>query len=115
MPLKDAVEAGLRVTLHNDSPMYPPNPLLAVQTAVSRKTLNGRPLGINQAIDIKDALRAITINAAWQLFEEENIGSIEVGKQADLVVLAQDPLTIDPDEIGKIEIEQVYIAGRKVK
>lgn len=115
MPLKDAVDAGLKISLHNDSPMYPPDPLLAVQTAVTRKTLNGRPLGIEQAIDIKEALRAVTINAAWQLFAEDMIGSLEVGKQADLVVLADDPLSIDPDRISKIEIEQVYIAGRKVK
>ena len=115
MPLKDAVDAGLKISLHNDSPMYPPDPLLAVQTAVTRKTLNGRPLGMDQAIDIKDALRAVTINAAWQLFAEDRIGSIEVGKQADLVVLADDPLTIDPDRISQIKVEQVYIAGRKVK
>ncbi len=114
MPLKDAVDAGLKISLHNDSPMYPPDPLLAVQTAVTRKTLNGRPLGVDQAIDIKEALKAITINAAWQLFEEERIGSLEVGKQADLVVLAEDPLTIDPDQISQIKIEQVFVAGRKV-
>ena len=115
MPIKDAVDAGLKVSLHNDSPMYPPDPLLAVQTAVTRKTLNGRPLGIAQAIDIKDALRAVTINAAWQLFAEERIGSLEVGKQADLILLASDPLTVDPDQISEIEVEQVFIAGRKVK
>jgi len=115
MPLKDAVDAGLKISLHNDSPMYPPDPLLAVQTAVTRKTLNGRPLGIDQAIDIRDALRAITINAAWQLFAEDKIGSLEVGKQADLVVLSKDPLSINPDEISKIKVDQVYIAGRKVK
>jgi len=114
MPLKDAVDAGLKISLHNDSPMYPPNPLLAVQTAVTRKTLNGRPLGEGQAIDIKEALKAVTINAAWQVFAEDRIGSLEVGKQADLVILAESPLTINPDQIGSIKVEQVYVGGRKV-
>lgn len=114
MPLKDAVNAGLKISLHNDSPMYPPNPLLAVQTAVTRKTLNGRPLGESQAIDIEEALRAVTINAAWQVFAEDRIGSLVVGKQADLVILKENPLTINPDQIGSIEVQQVYLAGRKV-
>ena len=67
--------------------MYPPSPLLAIQTAVSRKTSSGRILGEDQVISVEEAIKAVTINAAWQMHAEKVIGSLEKGKKADFIIL----------------------------
>lgn len=114
MPLASAVEKGHKISLHSDSPMYPPNPLLTVKTAVTRRTSSGQVIGKEQAISVEDALKAITINAAWQMHAEDKIGSLEVGKQADFVILDQNPLSILPSQIGKIKVMATYLNGKKV-
>lgn len=114
MPLASAVEKGHKISLHSDSPMYPPNPLLTVKTAVTRRTSSGQVIGKEQAISVEDALKAITINAAWQMHAEDQIGSLEVGKQADFVILDQNPLSILPAQIGKIKLMATYLNGKKV-
>lgn len=86
-PLKSAMDRGIRFTLHNDTPVTPVNPLLLVQTAVTRMTRGGSVLGPDQRIPLMQALRAVTIDAAWQNFEEKERGSIEPGKFADLIIL----------------------------
>ena len=86
-PLKSAMDRGIRFTLHNDTPVTPVNPLLLVQTAVTRMTRGGSVLGPDQRIPLMQALRAVTIDAAWQNFEEQERGSIEPGKFAELIIL----------------------------
>ncbi|CAM00862.1 twin-arginine translocation pathway signal [Saccharopolyspora erythraea NRRL 2338] len=69
-------------------------------------------LGAAERITVEEALRAVTIDAAWQLRSEHEVGSVEVGKQADFVVLSADPRAVEPEEIGDIEVLRTYLSGR---
>src|SRR5438093_787318 len=99
-PMRSALDRGIPVTLHHDSPVTPPDILTAVWSAVNRVTSGGRELGPEQRMTPREAVRAVTIDAARQLFEEERKGSIEVGKLADLVLLAANPLEAGIDVDG---------------
>ncbi len=113
MPVGSAVRAGHRVSLHADSPMYPPGPLGLVQTAVTRRTRRGEQLGPGEAISLEQALRAVTIDAAWQLRIDDEVGSLAPGKRADLTVLAQDPFEVPPDDLDRIEVQATWLDGRR--
>ncbi|MCB1307432.1 MAG: amidohydrolase [Leptospiraceae bacterium] len=115
LPLASAVEQHVRFTLHADQPMYPEEPLSLMATAVQRKTREGRTIGSDQSISAFQALRAVTIEAAWQLGMEDKIGSIEAGKLADLVILNQNPLDVEPNDLRTIRVLSTYIGGRKVE
>jgi predicted amidohydrolase YtcJ len=112
-PIGAAQKSGLRNSLHNDSPMYPVEPLKLMQTAVTRKTRNGEVIGGEQCITIDEAIRALTINAAWQLFMEDKVGSLEAGKFADMVVLSENPLKTAPERISRIQVIETYRGGRR--
>lgn len=114
MPTGWAKKHGLRFTLHNDSPMYPPKPLLCIRTAVTRMTASGKVLGEDLKISVQDAIKAVTIDAAWQLFLEKEIGSLEIGKRADFVILEDNPLKVNPEKIHEISILATYVEGREV-
>ena len=107
MPIRSAVDAGHRVSLHADSPMYPPGPLRLAGTAVTRRTRLGTTIAADQAITAVQALRAVTIDAAWQLGLDDEVGSIEVGKRADFTVVDRSPLRVDPTDIDRIRIETI--------
>jgi predicted amidohydrolase YtcJ len=109
-PLKTATDEQVRYTIHLDTPVVPMDPLLLVWTAARRETSSGKVLGAEERIDVMQALRAITIDAAWQLFQEDNRGSIEPGKLADLIVLSGDPLA-DPDALRELAVEKTLIGG----
>jgi predicted amidohydrolase YtcJ len=111
---RDAVDAGLRISLHNDAPVTPETPLLNVQVAVCRRTRSGRSIGPRQALTVTEALRAVTIDAAWQLFMDDRIGSLTVGKYADLVMLDASPLRVEPGKIGDLSVLATWLAGREV-
>lgn len=112
---RSALDAGVRISLHNDVPVTPSEPLRNVQVAVTRRTaVSGTVLGADEAITLEEALRAVTIDAAWQLFSDHEVGSIENGKLADLVILADDPRTVDPEKIGDIAVVATYLSGRRV-
>jgi len=113
MPMAIAQKYGLRSSLHNDSPMYPAEPFKLLRTAVTRKTRKNQVIGPDQAISIEDGIRALTINAAWQMFMEDKVGSLEVGKMADLTVLSQNPLKTDPDLLDQIQVTETYRSGRR--
>lgn len=70
-------------------------------------------LAPEQRIAVDEAIRAQTLNAAWQVQLEREIGSLEVGKRADLVVLSANPRKVDPDEIGAIEVRTTFLGGRQ--
>jgi predicted amidohydrolase YtcJ len=114
MPLRSALDAGHRISLHADSPMYPAAPLSLMRTAVTRLTRKGDRLGADQAITAEQALRAVTIDAAWQLFADNRIGSIEPGKLADFTVLARNPLEAPAEDIDGIEVLGTWVGGQPV-
>ena len=113
MPVRSAIDAGLRVSLHADSPMYPPEPFKLMRTAVTRQARNGDVIAAHEAITPEEALRAITIDAAWQLFAEDRVGSLEVGKLADLTIVDRDPLAIAPEELDQIRVRETWIGGKR--
>ena len=112
-PEKWAQDYGLRFSSHLDTPVTPMLPLQAVWSQVQRLTYGGDVLGPEQRIGVMDALRAVTIDAAWQVFQEENRGSLEPGKYADLVVLSGNPLE-NPMGLRELEVEQTVVGGATI-
>lgn len=109
-----ALEEGLPFTLHNDAPVVPPDIMRLVSIAVNRKSRSGRVLGAEHRLTPFQALKAVTLDAAYQYFEEDTKGSITVGKQADLVILGENPLTADPEGLAEIPIVETFSRGRSV-
>ncbi|MEO6791167.1 MAG: amidohydrolase, partial [Ornithinibacter sp.] len=111
-PCASALRAGLRISLHSDWNVTPLEPLRYVQDAVTRIMLeSGDVLNGDERIPVEAALRAVTVDAAWQCRAESVTGSIEVGKYADLVLLEEDPTTVDPMTIADIAVSQTRLAG----
>jgi predicted amidohydrolase YtcJ len=103
-PARSAGRRGLRFSLHNDAPIAPPNMLFLIWSAATRFSRSGVVIGPEQRLTPTEALRAVTIDAAYQHFEDDRKGSLEVGKLADMAVLSQNPLRIAPDAIREIEV-----------
>ncbi|MEO0367950.1 MAG: amidohydrolase family protein [Pseudomonadota bacterium] len=115
MALQWATEHHERVSLHMDTPATPINPWRAMRTATTRiPRFATAPLNESQLMSQQDALEAMTIDAAWQLHMDDEIGSIEVGKQADFVVLSKNPLALPADEWMKITAQETWLAGERV-
>ncbi|RAV10665.1 amidohydrolase [Mycolicibacterium sp. GF69] len=114
MPCGSAVATGMRISLHNDPPVTPEEPLRNIAVAATRTAPSGRVIGPEQRISVEQAIRAQTIDAAWQLFSDDVIGSLEVGKYADMVVLSADPRTVPPAEIADLQVRATFLAGRQV-
>lgn len=110
-PAKSAQARGVRFTIHCDTPVVPMEPLRLVWAAVNRKTRSDFTLGEAERISPMQALAAVTIDAAWQHFEEDVKGSLEPGKLADFVILSRSPLD-DPETIDEIEVIETVIGGR---
>jgi len=113
-PAQTAWRKGLSVTIHHDSPVHPPNQLMVIWIAVNRVTRSGKVLGPDEKLSVQQALEASTINAAYQLFEEKEKGSIEPGKLADFVVLSDNPLKVDPMQIKEIKVLETIKEGNSV-
>ena len=94
----------MRFSLHNDSPVVPPNVLFLIWSAVTRLSRGGEVIGADQRLTPAEALRAVTIDAAYQHFEEAEKGSLEVGKLADMAVLSDNPLRVAPEAIKDITV-----------
>ena len=112
---RDSVKAddhSLIYSLHADQPMFPSEPLNLLHIAVNRRTKEGKVIGAQNAISIEKGLKALTINAAWQIKMEDKIGSIKKGKYADFVILNQNPFTIPTSEIRNIKVIQTIVNGR---
>jgi len=109
-PSKWALDHNLRFSSHLDTPVTPMLPLQAVWSQVFRITTGGDVLGPEQRIGVMDALRAVTIDAAWQVFQEDNRGSLDPGKYANLVVLRGNPLD-DPEAMRDLEVDRTVIGG----
>ena len=112
-PCASALCAGLRISLHSDWNVTPLEPLRYVQDAVTRiMEEGGEVLNSNERISVEAALRAVTIDAAWQCRADNITGSIEVGKYADLVLLEENPLEIEPTSIENIAVSATLLAGK---
>ena len=111
VPAGSAVTKGMRISLHADTPMTDPSCLELMQAAMTRIAGDGRCVGPSERLDAVDALRAVTIDAAFQIGKEEVLGSISQGKHADFVILAENPLTTDPAELRNIIVQQTWLAG----
>ena len=113
-PVRWAIHRGVNFTIHNDATVVPPDIMRLVSITVNRKGRSGRVLGPHQRATIQEALHAVTLGGAYQYFEEDTKGSITVGKQADLVILGENPLTADPAELEHIPILETFSRGRSV-
>lgn len=107
-----ALREGVPMAIHSDAPVTPLGPLFTAWCAVNRRTPSGRVLGQAECIGVDDALRTITIGAAYTMKLDGEIGSIECGKQADFAVLEDDPLEIGGENLKDADIWGVVQGGR---
>jgi predicted amidohydrolase YtcJ len=111
-PLRTPMNHGVHVAISSD--ILPIGPMVGIYAAVTRKGLSGRVFAADEALTVMEALQAYTLYGAYLSFEEGRKGSIEPGKLADMIVLDQDILTIDPAHIMDINIEQTWLGGKLV-
>jgi predicted amidohydrolase YtcJ len=97
-------QRGLMFGTHHDAPVAFPDSMRVLAATVTRRTRSGDILGPHQRVDVMTALKAMTLWPAWQHFEEEDKGSIEVGKIADFVVLSDDPTAVDPETLANLQV-----------
>ncbi len=110
--LGDVERAGISYSLHSDMPMAPAQPLFLMHCAVNRTTMSGRVAGPNQRISREGALRAVTLNAAYSLKMENDVGSIVRGKRANFTILSENPVTCDAVRIKDINVLGTIHEGR---
>ncbi|MGB0189252.1 MAG: amidohydrolase [Aequoribacter sp.] len=113
-PLKSSQDLGIHYTVHNDSPVVPPNMMRLWWTGVERQTRSGFVLGADQRASPREVLYAMTQGGAYQYFEEDIKGSLTPGKQADLVILSEDPLAENATDLKDIAVLQTWARGKKV-
>jgi predicted amidohydrolase YtcJ len=110
-PCGSADRMGLPYSFHTDAPVTPPGHLHTMWCAVNRRTATGEVLGENEKISVDRAFHAATIDAAYQLHMDHLVGSLEVGKYADMTVLDDDPYTVDPMTIRDINVWGTVLGG----
>ena len=101
-------------TFHQDTPVILPNMLETIWCAANRKTRDGVLLDQEECLSVYDALKAVTINGAYQYFEEEEKGTISIGKRADFVILSDNPLDIEKESIKDMTVMATYKDGECV-
>jgi predicted amidohydrolase YtcJ len=109
-----ARERGMIFTTHHDAPVALPSSPRVLDATVTRRSRSGRILGEDQRVDAYTALRAMTIWPAFQIFEEDRKGSIEVGKLGDFVILSDNPLEVDPTTLADLEVLETIKEGTTV-
>lgn len=112
--VRSFLDAGIRVTQASDYPPGPFEPMMALQSSVTRTDIRGTTWGPSQKVTVEEALRVGTLHGAYASFEEDRKGSIRPGKLADLVVLADDPTKIDPFKLLQLKVERTMVGGRWV-
>jgi len=110
-PLASAMKAGMRTTVHSDAPLAPPQPLRAASVHMTRETRQGGISNGREKLNRSQALKAITLEAAWSLGLDEEIGSIEIGKRADFAIFESNPMTTAPQDWPEIEVWGVMLGG----
>lgn len=113
-PVQSAIKRDITYTLHQDTPVVPPNMPLTLWAAVNRKTRSGKIIGPEQRSTILEALRGITINGAYQYHEEDSKGSITFGKRADLVIMDKNPMKVDADDLKDLKVLETIKDGKTI-
>ena len=118
-PVAVATKEGLRWTIHQDHATFPgpPLPFANLKTAVTR-TQRDDPetvYGPEYCVNIHDAIKGYTINAAWQIHQDQNLGSLTANKMADLLILDQNPYEVDPMKLEEIKVVETFLGGRRSK
>jgi predicted amidohydrolase YtcJ len=111
-PIRSPMDHGITVAISSD--ILPIGPLVGLYAAVTRKGMTGSVYGPDEAISMAEAIRGYTLLGAYLNFEEDTKGSLEPGKFADMIVLSDDLLTIDPEQIMDVLIEQTFVHGKLV-
>jgi predicted amidohydrolase YtcJ len=113
IPNASSFEYGIPNAGNSDFPVSAAEPLLRIQSLVTRRSRQGKVYGPSQRLSVEQALHVFTMGGAYASFEENQKGSISEGKFADFVVLSQDPRAVPPDSIARIQVEQTFVAGVK--
>ncbi len=113
-PMRSAKERGVIATSHTDAPVALPNLMQVMWATVNRVSRSGEVIGPDERLTPAEALETFTLLGAYQHFEEDRKGSIEVGKLADLVILSDNPLTVDPMQINQIVVMETIKEGATV-
>jgi len=107
-------DRGMIFTSHHDAPVALPNSMRVLDATVTRRCRSDRIIGEDQRVSPYVALRAMTIWPAFQIFEENRKGSIEVGKLGDFVILSGNPLEVDPENIDQLQVVETIKEGKTV-
>ena len=110
-PTRTALNKGLKITIHTDAPVALPNLMRVIWTATNRVSRSGKIIGEKERLTPYEALKCITEWSAYQHFEEDRKGTIEVGKLADLVILNENPLKSELDDIKDILVLETIKEG----
>jgi predicted amidohydrolase YtcJ len=110
--MRSFIDAGIRVAPGSDYVPGPFDPMMALQSCVTRTDARGKVWGASQKISVAETIRTSTINGAYASFEEKTKGTLEPGKLADLVVLTRDPFHADPGKLIEIKVERTMIGGK---
>ncbi|MFT7294440.1 MAG: putative amidohydrolase YtcJ, partial [Pseudohongiellaceae bacterium] len=113
-PVAATAALDIPLTIHNDTPVVPPDMMRLVSITVNRLTRSGYVLGPDQRASVEQALKAITLGAAYQYFEEAEKGSITLGKRADFVLLESNPLSSEPEQLQDIAIVETFARGKSI-
>ena len=113
-PAGSSIKNNIIFTFHQDSPVIEPNMLETIWCAVNRKTKNGILLGKEEKIEVINAIKAVTINAAYQYSEENEKGSIKEGKLADLIILDKNPIKVEKEKIKDIKVLETIKEGNTI-
>ena len=112
--LRSFLDAGIKVTQTSDYPPGPYEPLMAIQSSVTRIDYTGKSWGTNQRVSVEEAIKIGTMHGAYASYEENKKGSITAGKYADMVVFNKDPTKVDPGTIMQLKIERTMAGGQWV-
>jgi predicted amidohydrolase YtcJ len=113
-PIQSVVNQDIKYSLHADNPQFYPNPFSLMSTSVNRTTESGLLITPAERVSVWQALKSMTIDAAWQLHMESKLGSIEKGKYADLIILDKNPLKNAPEKMSSIKVVETIVAGNSI-
>jgi hypothetical protein len=114
LPIASTKKGEIKYSLHADQPMFESKPFRLIQTAVERKTKSGYLIGEGEKIELLEAIRSMTINPAWQINMDEKIGSLEIGKYADFIILDINPFTVPTHKLEDIKCLKTFVNGNQI-